>query len=109
MLSQMRISMSREIPSMLIESARGRQHKVAIATQDRSISYQDIDRKSDRIRDALLTKGIRKRSVIAILIEDTVELVAAILGILKADCIFVPIDPRYPANRMQAMVRTADP
>ncbi len=101
--------LSRKIPHMLIECFRNSRHKAAIVTQDQSISYGDLDRKSDTVRDLLSAAGIRKRAIVTILIEDTVELVAAIVGILKADCIFVPIDPRYPANRIQAMALTADP
>src|SRR4051812_22318636 len=93
-------TLSREIIEMLIECGKDRRHNTAIVTQDRSISYGELDQKSDAVRDLLLAAGIRQRSIIAILIEDRLELVAAIIGILKAECIFVPIDPRYPANRI---------
>jgi amino acid adenylation domain-containing protein len=102
-------TLSREISEMLFECCKSYRHKTAIVTQDRSISYGELDQKSDRVRDLLFAGGIQKRSIVTLLIEDTVELVAAIVGVLKADCIFVPIDPRYPANRIQAMVSTAGP
>jgi amino acid adenylation domain-containing protein len=102
-------TLSREIIDMLIECGKDHRHKTAIVTQDRSISYGELAQKSDAVRDLLLAEGVRQRSIVAVLIEDRVELVAAIIGILKADCIFVPIDPRYPANRIQAMAHTAGP
>ena len=102
-------TLSREIPDMLMECVESHRQKTAIVTQDRSVSYGDLDQMSNTVRDLLSARGIKKRSIVTILIEDRVELVAAIIGILKADCIFVPIDPRYPANRIQAMALTADP
>lgn len=100
---------SRQITDMLISSCRIHQNKTAIETQDRSVSYRELEQRSDKVRDLLSARGIQKRSVIALLMDDTVELVASILGILKADCVFVPVDPRYPANRIQAMILTAGP
>src|SRR5690349_5912582 len=93
-------TLGRQISEMLTECIRSRRNRTAIVTQDRSISYGDLDQKSDAVRDLLFSADIKKRSIVTILIEDTVELVAAIIGIIKADCIFVPIDPRYPANRI---------
>jgi amino acid adenylation domain-containing protein len=100
---------SREISDMLIQCFKQRRNETAIVTRDRSISYGELDRKSDGVRDLLLAYGIGKRSIVALLMEDRLELVCAILGILKAECVFVPIDPNYPAKRIQAMAFTASP
>ncbi|HEX7286713.1 MAG TPA: non-ribosomal peptide synthetase [Candidatus Angelobacter sp.] len=102
-------TLSREITDMLIGCCKSLRHKTAIVAQDRSISYGELDHKSDVVRDLLIGRGMKKRSIVAILMEDKVELVAAIVGVLKAECIFVPIDPQYPFNRIQAMALTAEP
>ncbi len=102
-------TVSPEISDMLIECCKNHSHRTAIEAGERSVSYSDLDHKSNAVRDLLAARGIQKRSIVALLMDDTVELVAAILGILKADRVFVPFDPRYPANRIKAMAQTANP
>lgn len=102
-------TLSAEISDMLIECCKNYPHRTAIEVGGRSVSYNNLDLKSNAVRDLLAARGIQKRSIVALLLDDTVELVAAILGILKADSVFVPFDPRYPANRIKAMAQTANP
>jgi len=101
--------LSREIIDRLTECGRSRWHETAIETQYRCITYGELEQKSDEIRNLLSVRGIESRSVVALLMEDTVELVVAMIGIMKAGCIFVPLDPRYPVNRIRAMLATAEP
>lgn len=80
----------------------------AIELGSESLTYGELDRKSNYTANLLLDKGIKKESFIGVLLEDRKEVIAAIIGILKAGCVFVPLDPMYPADRLKSMIDTAD-
>ncbi|HKQ76529.1 MAG TPA: amino acid adenylation domain-containing protein [Blastocatellia bacterium] len=98
-----------EIVDLLIERGKKRGSKDAIVWQDHILSYDELEQRSNKVRDLLTSAGVANGSVVALLIEDTAELVASIIGVLKANCVFAPLDTKYPVNRLKAMVSTAEP
>ncbi|MDQ1353565.1 MAG: hypothetical protein QG657_3871 [Acidobacteriota bacterium] len=82
--------------------------RIAIEYGDVSISYSQLDEKSNRIANTIIDKGIKTGSFIGILLEDRIELIAVILGILKTGCVFVPLDSRYPTERLKIMLHSTD-
>jgi amino acid adenylation domain-containing protein len=64
-----------------------------------SVDYAALGRLSDRVRDRLAASGLRKGDRVGIYLRKSVESVASILGILKAGCAYVPVDPTAPASR----------
>jgi tyrocidine synthetase-3 len=68
-----------------------------------SITYKELHEKSDRLSYLLKQKGILPASIVAIKIAPSIELVTGLLGILKAGCAYLPIDPRTPQERIDYM------
>ncbi len=89
--------------------AADRPSKTAIQVGNRSITYAELSARAGQICAVLRATGTPRRPVVAVLTEDKAALIAAILGILQADGIFVPLDPRYPVHRLQTMLSTARP
>jgi amino acid adenylation domain-containing protein len=81
----------------------------AIEHQDRRISYAELERNSNRLCHFLRDAGVKRGDAVAILADDTVIVVTAILGVLKAGAAFVPLDPRLPPARLEAMLAVARP
>ena len=79
----------------------------AIAVEDRGteITYRELDRRSDVIAGALIREGVSPGDTVAINLPRSAGLVAGILGILKAGAAYVPLDPSYPAGRLDVMLR----
>jgi amino acid adenylation domain-containing protein/non-ribosomal peptide synthase protein (TIGR01720 family) len=68
------------------------------------ISYKELNEKSDRLACLLIEKGVRPDTLVAIMLERSVEMIVGILGILKAGGAYLPIDPDYPEERINYML-----
>src|SRR6185369_5982377 len=64
------------------------------------LTYGELDARANRLARYLQARGVRPGDRVALLLERSAELVAAILGVLKAGAAYVPIDPAYPAERV---------
>jgi amino acid adenylation domain-containing protein len=64
-----------------------------------TITYADLERLSDRVRDDLSLRGIRRGDRVGVYLTKSIDAVAAIFGILKAGAAYVPIDPNGPPGR----------
>src|SRR5215208_5449411 len=92
------------IPARFEKIVRLHADRLAIQTKTQSLSYKEIDRESDRIAAAVLkyTKG-RNRPV-GILLEHGAGAVVAILGILKARGIYMPLEASLPVGRLKQLL-----
>ncbi|MDP4143546.1 MAG: amino acid adenylation domain-containing protein [Bacillota bacterium] len=78
--------------------------KTAVVFEDNSISYSELDRRSNSIARMLIEKGICKDSIVGIMIKRSVNMMVGILGILKAGGAYMPISDEYPDNRILYMM-----
>ena len=83
--------------------------KAAIEGPNREVTYGALERESNNLANFLTSSGVSKNAIIALLIEDSVEVTKAIIAILKAGCVFVPLDPSIPDGRLKAMVAVLNP
>ncbi|PYQ65419.1 MAG: non-ribosomal peptide synthetase, partial [Acidobacteria bacterium] len=73
---------------------------VALSIEGERLTYAGLDARANRIARHLQARGVRPGDRVALLLERSAEMVAAILGVLKAGAAYVPIDPNYPAERI---------
>jgi len=78
-------------------------NNIAIACSDQTISYSDLECKADNVANALIAAGAAG-SPVGIMAENSVEVIASIIGILKSGNAFVPFDPNIPGKRIEAML-----
>ncbi len=69
-----------------------------------SLSYQELDEKSNQLAHLLQSKGVANNSLVALCVERSIEMLVGMLGILKAGAAYVPLDPSYPQDRLQYML-----
>jgi len=83
---------------------------IAIEEQGgRTITYKTLNQQANQIAHSLREKGIKKGSVIGVLIPSSIEYVATLLGIFKAGAIFMPINPNLPAQRLEYVFNQTSP
>ncbi|MER6916881.1 amino acid adenylation domain-containing protein [Streptomyces sp. NPDC000594] len=82
---------------------------VAVVCGEESFSYAELDARADRIARALVERGVRAESVVALSLPRSADLVAAMLGVLKAGGAYLPIDPKYPSHRLEYILNEAMP
>ncbi len=81
----------------------------AIDTADGKISYAELDARAARLSEALISSGVPAGGSVAVLIEDRAAVVISLLGIMKAACVFVPLESSAPAQRIETMIAEAVP
>ena len=81
---------------------------VALVQGDRAMTYGRLDRPSNQLARALRAAGCRRGDRVSLLVPKSPEAVAGMLGTLKADCIYVLIDPANPAARVAKILDACD-
>ncbi len=88
------------LQSLLRDSARRRPEQVAVvAASGAQISYAELDRLSDRVRDRLVASGVRSGDRVGLFLHKSIDTLAAIFGILKAGAAYIPVDASAPPSR----------
>jgi pristinamycin I synthase-3/4 len=97
------------LPHMFEEQVAITPHSRATACGDKSLSYAELDRRSNRVAHRLRLRGLGPGSVCALWHEPGAPVLEALLGILKSGAAYLPIDPKWPAERVSAILRDAAP
>src|SRR5262249_22406511 len=77
--------------------------KVAVVWGGQRVSYGELNRRADRIGHRLEREGVGVETLVGICVGRSIEMVAGLLGALKAGCAYVPLDPNYPGERLRLM------
>lgn len=81
----------------------------AITVAGKHVSYLELEQRANSLANFILSHGATKGSSIPILAEDTIEIITAVIAILKAGCVFVPLDPSIPLMRLEAIISEINP
>jgi amino acid adenylation domain-containing protein/non-ribosomal peptide synthase protein (TIGR01720 family) len=73
--------------------------------EEGSITYKELNEKSNFLANKLKDKGIEPNTIVGIMLERSVEMIVGILGILKFGGAYLPIDPEYPKDRIDFMLK----
>ena len=82
---------------------------IAIERGDDRVTYEALDRTAEALAARLLNAGARKGDPVVVVSENRVSVVAALIGILKANCAFVPLSPELPDRRVQQLLSQCAP
>lgn len=85
------------IPELFRAVAARQPRHVAVKWRGATLSYRELDHRSDALAQAIHDAEIKGRANIGMMIPRSTEAIVAMLGILKAGCAYVPIDESYPA------------
>ncbi|GAA4819213.1 amino acid adenylation domain-containing protein [Streptomyces ziwulingensis] len=80
---------------------------LAVAAPDGRLTYRELDTAANRVAHALIGAGVRPDEPVAVLLEPSVTLPAALLGVLKAGGGYLPLDASHPPARIAAVLGTA--
>ena len=93
------------VVSLFRRQAKATPDKTAVVFKDKRFTYAELDEMSDRIASHIASKDLGLEDVVAILIARSEWMVIASLGVLKAGCAYQPLDPSYPAERLNFMMK----
>ncbi|MCK9898358.1 non-ribosomal peptide synthetase, partial [Frankia sp. AgB32] len=81
----------------------------ALEFEGTTLTYAELNRRANRIARSLVSTGVGPEDRVALLLPRSVELVAAMLAVVKAGAAYLPVDPDYPPDRIDYIVRDAAP
>lgn len=81
----------------------------AMVCENSVFSYRWLNRRANQLARRLSGLGVGRGDLVGIYLDHCPDLVAAILGILKAGAAYVPLDPSHPPHRIQVILKDAQP
>lgn len=93
---------------MFLRNVENEPDRLSVADSCGSYTYKELDTASDSIAAYLLDNGVKSDSFVVIKMDRVKEFVAAVIGIQKAGACYVPIDPKYPAERIEYMLTDSE-
>ncbi|MCP4658111.1 MAG: amino acid adenylation domain-containing protein, partial [bacterium] len=95
------------LDELIAAQAATRPAAVAVVYEDQALSYRELDRRAGRLASALARRGVGPEVLVGVYMERSLELVVALVGILRAGGAYLPLDPSYPEERLSFMARDA--
>ena len=101
----------REYPSdkcihELFEEQVGRSPEAtAVVCGDNRLSYREFNERANQLAHHLRAIGVKPNTLVALCLNRSIELMVAVYGVLKAGGTYLPVDPGYPQERLEAMLQ----
>ncbi len=96
------------LQSMFAAQVERRPDAVALVMGDVRMTYGELERRSNQLANLLHESGLRRGNRVGVLMNKSPDAICSFLGVLKADCIYVPMDPSSPAARLQKIVESCE-
>jgi amino acid adenylation domain-containing protein len=94
----------RNIIELFDEQANRTPDATAFLCNAESLTYQQLNRRSNQLGNYLRSLGVGPETVVGLLLDRSLEMVIALLGVLKAGGAYLPLDPAYPQDRLNSIV-----
>src|SRR5262249_39208991 len=76
----------------------------ALIVAGKTISYRQLEQRSNRLARYLRARGVKPRDLVAVCLKRSADMVAAVLAVTKVGAAYVPLDPAYPKERLAFML-----
>lgn len=99
---------NRPFTQILHETAAEYPLKTAIDFYNQTVTYSELEEKSNQLAGYLIAKGSQLEDIIGVYLDRSPEMVIVLLGILKAGAAYLPLDPEYPKDRIEYMLKDSN-
>lgn len=82
--------------------------QIAVEMGERAYTYSELNERANRFARALARRGVAPGAKVALLLLRSPDMIVAILAVLKAGAVYVPIDPQYPEERILFMLQDTE-
>ncbi|WP_136090059.1 non-ribosomal peptide synthetase [Auritidibacter ignavus] len=97
------------LPDLFAQQVALHSQRLAVSGADDGLTYEQLDRESNRVARYLIDLGVGPESIVAILLPRGVDALVSILGVIKAGGAYLPVDPEYPLERIDHILNDACP
>ncbi|MFI5843335.1 amino acid adenylation domain-containing protein [Catenuloplanes sp. NPDC051500] len=96
------------LPAAIAAQAARTPDAVAVLAGERSLTYRELDDRAAELAGRLIARGAGPERIVAVAVPHRVELLVALLGVLKSGAAYLPLDPAQPADRLTGALADAD-
>ncbi|CAH1202740.1 Tyrocidine synthase 3 [Paenibacillus plantiphilus] len=96
------------IHEMIALRAHETADRIAVRCGSRSLTYGELEEQANRLASCLRERGVSKGAAVGVCMDRSEQYLIALIAVFKAGGIYIPIDPAYPAQRIQHMIAKAD-
>lgn len=100
---------SADLPTLFERQVSENPDLTALVCGDIALSYKELNQRVNRLAHLLIEQKLGPEKFVALAIPRSVEMVIAMLAVLKTGAAYLPIDPDYPADRIEFMLSDAQP
>jgi amino acid adenylation domain-containing protein len=97
--------LDRTLAELLAEQVRRTPHAVAVRCDNAELTYEELDHRANRLALRLRELGVVPDVVVGVHLRRSLDLMVALLSVLKAGGAYLPLEPDYPTERLRAMVK----
>ncbi|WP_394850184.1 amino acid adenylation domain-containing protein [Pendulispora brunnea] len=90
-----------------VAQARATPDAIAVETVDAKVTYRELDELSNRLAHTLRDRGIGRGALVGVLLAPGIDMLIALMGILKLGAAYVPLDSQHPPARLRAILQRA--
>lgn len=87
------------------EQVKATPKAIALVFEGQKLTYKELNEQANQLAHFLQKQGIRPESVVGVCVEKSIEMVLGLLGVMKAGGAYLPMDPKYPAERLAYMIQ----
>ena len=98
------MGLSRSLPECFAQQVARVPARVALVHQGTCLTYRELAHHAAHLAQRLLRHGVRPEQLVGLSIAPSLDMVVAMLGILEAGGVCVPLDPGYPAERLELLL-----
>lgn len=96
------------LQNFLEESVHRFPNKVALIYKEERLTYQEIDEKAAKVAQLLQTQGVQRGDRVAIFLDNSIESVVSLFGILKADAVFLMLSPLLKGAKLGYILKNCE-
>ncbi|MEC0180497.1 amino acid adenylation domain-containing protein [Paenibacillus peoriae] len=97
------------LPVLFEQQAARTPGAVAVSYESSQLSYEELNARANRLAHLLIARGAGPDHIVALALPRSLDMVIALLAVLKSGAAYLPLDPDYPADRLAYMLEDASP
>lgn len=99
---------NKSLSRLFAEQVEKNPDKIALVYQNQELTYRELDQKANSLARLLQAKGVKKDTIVGLMVKRSFEMIIGMLGVLKAGGAYLPLDPGYPEARIVYMLEDSN-
>ena len=106
--TQMDYPKNKTISQLFEEQVEKTPDNIAVVFGDQQLTYRELNERANSLANYLRNNKISRNDIVGIMVNRSLEMLVAILAVLKSGACYIPIDPEYPQDRIEYMLNNSN-